>query len=284
MRWQLKFFISLLLSLAATTLQAQPQRVLSLNLCADQLLIDLLEPWRIVGLTTLSTDPELSYHYQTAARFNQHHGQLEEILSLQPDLIVAGRYTTSTTTQLLKSLGYPVYIHEVPDNIPGMYEQIRKLGEVLEVQDQAHALISRIEHQLQNIQRSYVGPRHLAAVYYANGMSMGEKSVVNDVLLLTGFDNLTAKLGIDHYSALPLEELIRAQPDLIVLGNYNPDRRSMAQQILNHRALRAYQSRTSNRDVNAIDIPDRLWMCAGPSIIEAAQILSTAHPAMTHEP
>ena len=244
--------------------------------------MELLPADRIAGLTTLSIDPELSYHYEQAKHFPRHDGQFETILSLKPDWIIAGRFTTSTTTQLLQSLGYQVLLLDVPTSIEAMYDQIQLLGEALGVPSRAQALIESTKLELKQLQHLDTRPKPVAAVYYANGMSMGRQSVVNDVLQIAGFDNLTAQLGVEHYSALPLEQLISAEPDLIVLGNYNPDRRSMAQQVLNHRALRVYQHQSS-RSVESLDIPDRYWLCAGPSIVDAARLLSAARDRMEHE-
>lgn len=271
----------MMVCLTCLTVYAAPQRVVSLNLCADQLLLDLLPAHRIAGLTNLSTDPDLSYHHQKARQFPHHRGDFESILALQPDLIVAGRYTTSSTTQLLESMGYPVLKLDVPSNLEQMYQQIQTLGDALEESARASMLIQQTQQRLIELQPPVYEPKPVAVVYYANGMSMGRASVIHELLANAGFENLAARLGMDDYRALPLEVLIREQPDVIILGNHNSDRRSMAQQILSHPALLAYQAQTK-QSTNLVTIPDRYWLCAGPSVVDAAQALASTHASFAH--
>lgn len=273
--------LALLLWCGAVFAGSGPQRVVSLNLCADQLLIDLLEPDRIAALTALSVDPDLSFHYETARTLPRHNGQFETIIALKPDLIFAGRYTTTSTTQLLRSLGYPVVTLDVPTSIESLYEQIRMVGIQLQMEAKTEQLIASIQHELSLYRVERVPDQPVAAAYFANGMSMGRESVINDLLNWTGFDNLTALRGVDHFSHLPLEELLSAHPDVVVLGNQNPDRRSMAQQILSHRALRQYAA-LDTHPAQRIAIPDRYWLCAGPSIVHAAKQLYAARQALNH--
>ena len=76
---------------AAPAPAAAPQRVLSLNLCTDQLLMALLPPQRIASITWLSRtegDPAL---LDIARQLPVNHGSPEEVLAARPDLVLAGK-------------------------------------------------------------------------------------------------------------------------------------------------------------------------------------------------
>ncbi|RLA20277.1 MAG: ABC transporter substrate-binding protein, partial [Gammaproteobacteria bacterium] len=79
--------------LPGAAFSAKPQRIVSLNLCADQLLLQLAEPKAIASLTHLAADPELSYLAEEATNYPLNYGSAEEILQLDPDLILAGSFT-----------------------------------------------------------------------------------------------------------------------------------------------------------------------------------------------
>ena len=84
----------------------KPSRVVSINLCTDQILLQLVDRDRIASVTYLATDPAISYYADRAIGIKKNHGLAEEILPLKPDLILAGTFTSRPTTLLLKKLGY----------------------------------------------------------------------------------------------------------------------------------------------------------------------------------
>src|SRR3546814_21060735 len=79
-----------------------------MNVCTDQLVMQIARPERIVSLSFLSRDPQVSAMAAEAAVFPVNHGLAEEILPLRPDLVVAGSYTPRPTVPLLRRLGVPV--------------------------------------------------------------------------------------------------------------------------------------------------------------------------------
>ena len=76
--------IVLALLLAAAAASAKPQRIASLNLCTDQLLLMLVARERIATVTFLASDPATSYMADAAAGIAPNHGRLEEILPARP--------------------------------------------------------------------------------------------------------------------------------------------------------------------------------------------------------
>ncbi|MFD1959457.1 hypothetical protein ACFSHP_11000 [Novosphingobium panipatense] len=86
----------------------RPLRVMSMNQCADQLVLALLPPERIASVTWLSRDPDGSLMHREAQKVAINHGLSEEVVQQQPDLVVAGAFTTPATRMLLRRLGYPM--------------------------------------------------------------------------------------------------------------------------------------------------------------------------------
>ena len=98
------------LSAAATT--QGPQHVMSLSLCTDALLLELLPLNRIASVTYLSRNPSDSFLSATAAKVPINYGSAEEVLAEKPDFVLAGTYTTPATRMLLKKVG--IQMLEVP--------------------------------------------------------------------------------------------------------------------------------------------------------------------------
>lgn len=79
----------------AVDARAAPQRVASIYLCADVLLVRLAERERIVSLTRFAADPALSPVADVARGIAVNRGRAEDILPLQPDLVIAGDARTA---------------------------------------------------------------------------------------------------------------------------------------------------------------------------------------------
>jgi ABC-type Fe3+-hydroxamate transport system substrate-binding protein len=88
--------------------EARPARIVSINMCTDELLLRLADRDRIASVTWLSHDGRNANMADLAAEFPADHGLAEEVASYHPDLVLAGVYTTRSTVQLLKAIGIKV--------------------------------------------------------------------------------------------------------------------------------------------------------------------------------
>ena len=125
-----------------------PQRVMSLSMCTDDLLLELLPPERIASVTYYSRDPSNSYLWPQAARVSINAGTAEEVLAQKPDLVLAGTYTTPTTRALLKKLHMPLL--EIPPavNFDEVRAVTRRVAHVLDRDAAGEALIAKMDSTL----------------------------------------------------------------------------------------------------------------------------------------
>src|SRR5829696_6392920 len=120
-----------LLALIATAGQASPQRVVSLNLCADELVLRLATPGTVKSVTWLARDSTLSNVADSARAVPVNRGLAEDVIPLAPDLVIAGAYTTRTAVAMLKRVGVPVLELSVPTSIEQALQQIIDVAVVL---------------------------------------------------------------------------------------------------------------------------------------------------------
>ena len=267
----------LLLALLSSPALAQ-ERIASLNLCTDLLLLELVERERIVSLTYWAADPDLSYLADQADGIALNHSLAEEIVPLQPDLVLAGQFSDTQVVGILRRLGYPVEVLDVPLTLDGMHEHILEFGRVVGEPERAANLAQQIRSALELSTESIGGtptedPRPLAAVYGAQGVSPGKDTLLDDLLQLAGYRNLASEQGIVSYGTLSLEALVRAQPDVIVLDNIASNSDSMAHQALRHPVL---QRELHSRPV--ITLPPKWSVCVGPGVVQALNLLVDGRP------
>jgi len=262
---------SALLAACADAAAAKPERIVSLNICTDQLLLLLVEPARIASLSFFARDPAYSALAARAEGLRTNQGSIEEILPLAPDLVLAGTFTTRATVFLLRRLGYPVV--EVPPET-SFTEARANIGQVAGAVGEAArgvALIAELDQGLAEVPAA--ARRPLAAFYWANGFTSGRGTLANAVAEHAGLANLAAARGVRGIAQFPLEKLLVAEPDLVILGRRH-DGAALANETFRHPALRHFlETRT------AASVPDSLWVCGTPLVAEAAARLAAARDA-----
>ncbi|RYZ94410.1 MAG: ABC transporter substrate-binding protein, partial [Moraxellaceae bacterium] len=120
--------IVLPISVVADTNQLKAQRIASINLCADALLLKLVDSNRINSLYYLSANPQFSAFAQQAQKYHLNHGLAEEIVPRNPDLIVAGEFSSADAKILLTQLGFHVEVLPLPRTLADITTHIRLFG------------------------------------------------------------------------------------------------------------------------------------------------------------
>jgi iron complex transport system substrate-binding protein len=259
---------------------AAPPRVLSLNLCADQLVLALLPPERIAAVSNLARDCRISVACDVAATVPISYGTAEEMLAARPDLVIAGRYTTRPAVAIANRLGLPMLELDVPATIEGVEAQIVEVAAAVGAEERGAALVASLERALAALPKPDPRrPRPVAAVFETSGFTVGKDSLIDTLLARAGFDNLAVRLGIDNYPSLPLEALVDAQPDLLIVERRQEDRPSLGGVLLDHPVLKA--AFPAERE---IAVPQRLWLCGGPAIIDALRLLAAARQRLDGGP
>jgi iron complex transport system substrate-binding protein len=247
----------------------QPRRIVSLNMCTDQLLLDLVPEERIVGVSYLGADKSLSAEARRLAKFKPLQGTAEEVLALQPDLVIAGEYTTSATVDLLRRLGQNVLIVPMAIDFDGMRKSVRQIAEAVGEVERGERVLADFDERL-SAARSTVPSRPTAIAYQVGSLVSGPESLLDAALTAAGYRNLAREISLGAGSRLPLEQLVATPPDLIVLANAADDFRTVLADNLRHPALRALMGKR-----RSVHLPMPYWMCATPRIADAVEILAS---------
>lgn len=215
---------------------APPQRVVSMNLCTDQLAMMLAAPGQLISVSALAADPVSSAMVAQAQSLHLNRGQAEEIAFLQPDLVLAGRYTTAVTVQMLQRLGYRVEIFEPENSLQDITTNLRLMGRLLGQETKAEALIGRLQDDLAQLAALALLAQDRAAVYYGGGYTSGQGSLGDEMMKAIGLRNIAGEMGYPLGGVVALEALILAGPDVLIRGqSYRIASRS--EEMLQHPAL-----------------------------------------------
>ena len=254
---------------AAAVAGDKPGRIVSMNLCADQLVILLADRDRIASVSYLAARPEASSMADAAADIPLNYGTVEEVLPLEPDLVFAGAFTTRPTVFLLRKLGRPVVELPAASSLAGVRANIRMIAEAVGEARRGEDLVAGLDADLAAVETP-AETRPSAMTYSGGGFTSGGETLPNAVIEAAGFRNLARVMGLTGSGQLPLEALLIARPDLLIIG-----RRRVGQALANETFRHPALARAFGR-VATVRMPDRLWICETPHVADTVRRLATA--------
>lgn len=261
------FLFTAALSTFAIAEQSAPaKRIVSINLCLDALIIKLVEPARVDSLYFLSANPQFSSVAEEAKKYNLNRGLAEDIVPRNPDLILAGTYTSPDLRTLLKQLGFRVEILDLPRNLDDISTHIRHFGALVNRPAQAEIMAQDLEKKLAELDAVQKKTKPIPGFWYSsNGVVVGGDTVENELMTRAGFHNLALDKNIVGFKQIDLEELILAQPKVLIIEASDVQAFSLAQEYVQHPALRS-------NNVKIIRLPSTL-SCVAPVAARAIEDL-----------
>jgi iron complex transport system substrate-binding protein len=267
--------IVLALGLASAPANAEasskPARIVSLDLCADQLLIELVERERIAAVTHLAADPEVSAIWEKAKGIPITRGAAEDVLRHRPDLILAGPFGVAPTVNLLQRLKMNVVVAPMASDLDGVRAAVRAVAAAVGERARGEAMIAAFDRRLAQIAPAAQTPAPTAVVYQVGGAVSVGGSLADAALAAAGFRNKAAEYRLTRGGQVPIELLVASPPDLIVLGSSAEEYRTVVSDNMRHPALTQLRRRHA-----AIELPWRLWLCGTPHVADAVVRLAKA--------
>lgn len=264
MRWLAAFVLML------GAAQAQPQRILSLNLCTDQLLVDLAEPGQILGLSPFARDASRSWASEKVARLPALSGTAEEAIALRPDLVVSSQYMKRETRALIAARGIKVVAFEDPATLAAARAQILEFGRLIGAEARAEARAAELDAAIAELRHaSSASPRRVLP-FARRGWVAGRETLMADILREAGLINVASEMGLTIGGFARLEAIVLLKPDLLLLTR-EPDRaEDQGQALLLHPALQRMFPPEKR-----IVLRESLTVCGGPALAEALRRLAT---------
>ncbi len=246
---------------ASPSLKPQPpRRVVSLNLCADQLVLALADRGQIAGLTRNAGNVEMSAEAAKTRGLPILGNSAEEILAIDPDLVVGMPARRSAAMGMLKNQHYRTLDLKTADTLDDIYGSIRDTAGALGHPERGEAMIARMERELASLPKN--GKGKIAAYYQRRGFMTGTGTLIDDLMTRMGLVNLAGKLGKSAVSQVSLEEMVAHQPDYLIVESATDHIVDQGTEMLHHPAL---------RDIPRISIPQAWTVCGSPAYVLAAR-------------
>jgi iron complex transport system substrate-binding protein len=247
-----------------------PRRVASLNLTADELLVEMLPPERLAAVTRWADDPEMSSvaGRVPAAAVRLPRADIERLIALEPDLVVVSEYTDADFLRLLEKSGLRHHRMSGLASLAGIRAAIVTLGDAVGTPERAAALVSRMDLVLGELRRRLAGAQQPRVLYWADPYTAGADTSFGAIIEAAGARNVGRELGLHGVVPLPGERAFAADPDLFLVTEG-----SGARESLQHHPL---LSRTrAVREGRVVEMPNRLLVALSDHVAEACWWLAT---------
>jgi iron complex transport system substrate-binding protein len=267
-QWRMRWIALTLLLLTAPAVADAPRRVVSFNLCADQLVLALADPEQIAGLSPYAADASVSVMTEKAGAYPRLAWQAESTIALGPDLVLIGDSDRPVTKHILRAQGLRLHEITLIADLDTARRQVTEVAAVLGHPERGQKLIAEIEAARA---RLHAAPKpHVATALLVNrgGYTAGERSLAAALLAEAGLKPPAgAPPGYGGY--VQLEKLLVLHPDVIVLNDQPGNAADQGSYNLTHPALNA-----AYPPARRIILPTRYTLCGGPALVAAFDYLT----------
>jgi len=199
-----------------------PQRIVSLDLCMDWALAHHADPARVAALSPLHLRYPIHW---IGDHWPSHDGSVEQVVRLQPDLVLAGQYSALMLRERLLTLGYPVQVLPLPTTLEQVESYERRLLELIG-RDPGLARPAPARRMPQTDAKRLL-------LLGSNGIGTGRDTFEHEIIEQAGWRNYLTDSG---HVQLDLERIASDPPDAILFAA--PEHQALANRFADHPVLR----------------------------------------------
>jgi iron complex transport system substrate-binding protein len=255
------------------TLASEPQRIISLAPANTEILYALGLGDRVVGVTEYCNYPPEAAEKPKVGSFSDV--DLEQVVGLEPDLVLATSLHTAVVVPALQERGIPVFVAD-PQTVPEVLETIRTIGHITGKDQTAEALTAQMQERIIAVQETIKdAPR--PRVFWELGPELytaGPGSFLNDLIVMAGGENIAADAD-SPWPQLSLEAIVLKDPEIVMLADHNYGETA---ETVTQRS--GWGNITAVREGRIIELTnDDIVSRPGPRIVEGLEFLARAfHP------
>lgn len=238
------------------TIESEPQRVISLTLGSDEMLLGLIDKSRILALTRYADDAGISNVAAEAAGVSARTSieKMEEIIALTPDLVIVDTWADPNGVKQLRDAGITVYAFKTPSNIDEQKATIMELAKITGSGKKGKEIIEWMDAKLKAVEEklAQLKPEEkLTVMDYGEMGSSGIGTNVDDIMTRAGLTNVVARAGMEGWPTVTKEKIIEFNPDVIILPSwfYDPNNtlESMKNTLKNDESLKTVKAVKNDR-------------------------------------
>ncbi len=261
------------------TLAGCPTRVVSISPNITEGLFAIGAGNLVVGRDTNSDYPPEVKNITDVGSFYQNL-PLENLLALEPDLVIAAEIISKDQVSQMEEAGLTVYWQANPKSLEDLYRNLETLGQLTCREEQAQELVAQLKERVQAVREAVAQVETRPKVFYEldatdpeQPWTAGPGSFIDILIREAGGENVAGELDTP-WAQVSLEKLLEWNPDIIVLGdaNYGVTPEAVAQRP-GWAALKAVQ------EGRVYPVDGNLFSRPGPRLVDGLETLAVLfHP------
>lgn len=252
------------------TIEQEPEKIVSVAPNLTELVFELGASEKLVGRSDYCDYPAEALNVASVGTIMEPN--IETIVSLQPDVVLASTHFDEESENKLKEVGINVVVLYEENDVNGVYNMITTVGDILNKSAEAAACVDEMKATIDDVVAKVAG-LETPSVYYVVGYgeygdyTAGGDTFVGGMLTQAGGDNIAK--DVSGWS-ITLEEIIAADPEIIIINEFMKD---------DFMSQEAYSSLTAVKEGNVYTLDtnllDRQGYRNAEGILELAKIF---HP------
>ncbi|MCA9602268.1 MAG: ABC transporter substrate-binding protein [Polyangiales bacterium] len=203
----------------------RPPRIVSASLSTDEIALGLVAPTRLAAISYFADDPAasnvLGHTHEVRGRVT---ASVEELVSLEPTLVLADPFGHMASEGLTRRLGIPIVRTQVVTDLGDVLTNIHTIGRALDANREADALVASLRDRMAAVEaRVHGSARPRVLVLYGRGFTVGTGTLVNDLLTRANAENVAALAGVVGHEEMSVERALALDPDVLVVSDYHAD-------------------------------------------------------------
>jgi len=192
-----------------------PRRIVSLGPTITEKLYLLGVQDELVGVTTYCERPPEARAKEKIGNVTQVN--IEKVVELKPDLVLATSLTGSRSVERLEHLGLRVILFKEPSSFAEMNQQFLQLGRIVGREERAEAIVRDSEQKVERIRNRVKGlsrPKVFVQIGARPLFTATDDSFLHDFIEFAGGINIAAGAKTGLYSR---EAVLWRDPDVIIV-------------------------------------------------------------------
>ncbi|MFW6007006.1 MAG: ABC transporter substrate-binding protein [Halanaerobiales bacterium] len=266
------------------TLEKKPESIISLSPSNTEMLYALGQGDKIIGVTQSANYPEEALEKEKIGTITEPN--IEKIVSLEPDLVIASSINDIQSVNRLKELGISVAGFS-PATVNDTMLTMKKIGTLVGEEEKVQKIVSELQLQLveiKNIVDSHLENNERKKVFYEIWTdpltTAGENTFIDDIINIAGGINIGAEAQ-GHWPQYSLEKLIKEDPEVYISTPHSSQEEVTVSSIKERDEFETIKA-VKNENIHIVnqDIVNR----PSPRIIEGLKIFVKAvFPELTEE-
>jgi len=205
-------------------LHGTPQRIVSLAPSNTEILFAVGARKQVVGRDSFSDyPPEVKSIKDIGGSMGKYN--IEAIVALHPDLVLAGEINTPEEVNSLQQLGLTVYYLPNPTTLEGMFANLETVGQLAGHSSDAATLVKTLQARMAAVDAKIKPLTSSPSVYYeldatdpTKPYTAGPGTFVDLLISRAGGKNIGDSLT-SQWAQISMEQVVVSNPAIIILGD-----------------------------------------------------------------